>query len=80
MVDEIERCLINPHIVIEQYTVRIATVDSLRPDITARELAKLMFLSVGYTQRALDKMTPEDRALVEANSRPVGFNESVNAE
>jgi hypothetical protein len=49
----------------------IATPDSLRDDITAKELARLQFLSITYTDAGLAAMTPEDRALVERNSRPL---------
>lgn len=51
--------------------VRIATVETIQPDITALGLAQLLGLEVTWTDSALDALTPEKRALVERNSRPL---------
>lgn len=51
--------------------VRTASPDTIQRDISAWELAKIMGLQQDYTQRALDAMTPQDRALVERHSTPV---------
>lgn len=49
---------------------RIATTQTISPNITAHELARLMILHIRYDRSSLDATTPEQRALVEANSRP----------
>jgi hypothetical protein len=50
---------------------RIADGDTIRRDITAWELARLMVLHVSFTEAALAGMSEQDRQLVERNSRPV---------
>ena len=50
---------------------RVLNASTIRTDITAHELARLMVLEVTYGRSALEAMTPEDRALVEQNSRPM---------
>lgn len=48
---------------------RVLDADTVQPDITAYELVRLMVLNVTYDQASLESMTPEDRALVERNTR-----------
>jgi len=50
---------------------RVLNASTIQPDITAHELARLMVLEVTYGRAALEAMNPEDRALVERNSRPM---------
>ncbi len=49
---------------------RVLTVDTVRDDITAKDLARLLNLSVDYLDTMLDGMSPEDQKLVMANTRP----------
>jgi hypothetical protein len=49
-------------------TRRVANPDTIRPDITAWELAKIMALHIDYTRHGIETMDPEHRALVERHS------------
>lgn len=50
-------------------TTRIANVTTIKRDITAWELARLMFLQIEFKEESLAAMLPSDRLLVERHSR-----------